>query len=495
MPRTSFVLLKRNLFAYLLATTVASGCETTTGSWRAESQTPASLPPAPLEEPGLGATAVDWSHYCSALGAAVYWENMQKLGCVLSETSSLIVRFSGGVAETIFRQRYGGDWQQARDELERQIGPGRPFTLNDGSTELRWDDARTGTYYSLGVKEGALFFFMARRPERAPADVAAPTEPVLDAQTEARRDRYNAYMAKNGWTASAGPAFYEQQGARVERVYTTIAKRCYAVIVLSGPGVEDADLLVTDSDGAELGKDVTEDRDAATHFCTPTDKTIRVRPLSSRGNGALFLILYTKAAAPERRELPAWNTPVAGRPQTISRRALSAEALYRVALPSIYVVETDMGQGSAVAISQHDLLTNCHVIQDAGNIAVKHDGNTYEAHVVRADLASDRCYLSTKDANLTPVGAVRPFKNLRVGEAVYAIGAPRGQEGSITDGIISRFDKRRGINVIHTTAAISPGSSGGPLFDSFGNLIGITGYTRPDGQSLNFAYAADEWWN
>jgi S1-C subfamily serine protease len=77
---------------------------------------------------------------------------------------------------------------------------------------------------------------------------------------------------------------------------------------------------------------------------------------------------------------------------------------------------------------------------------------------------------------------------------VYALGAPKGHEGSISGGLISQRAERNGVHVVQTSAAISPGSSGGPLFDARGNLIGITSFQRTDAQNINFAIAAEEWW-
>lgn len=62
----------------------------------------------------------------------------------------------------------------------------------------------------------------------------------------------------------------------------------------------------------------------------------------------------------------------------------------------------------------------------------------------------------------------------KVGETVYAIGTPKGYEKSITRGLVSQLRRRRGTVTIQTDAAISPGSSGGGLFNEKGELIGIT---------------------
>ena len=77
---------------------------------------------------------------------------------------------------------------------------------------------------------------------------------------------------------------------------------------------------------------------------------------------------------------------------------------------------------------------------------------------------------------------------LRTNDKVYAIGSPKGLENSLSDGIVSgkRRNRKSGFD-IQFTADISPGSSGGGLFDADGNLIGITTSARKDANSLYFA--------
>ena len=75
----------------------------------------------------------------------------------------------------------------------------------------------------------------------------------------------------------------------------------------------------------------------------------------------------------------------------------------------------------------------------------------------------------------------------QIGDKVIAIGNPRGLEGSVSEGIISGLRPVDDFKIYQITAPISPGSSGGPLFDQNGNVIGITTASITDGQNLNFA--------
>jgi S1-C subfamily serine protease len=87
---------------------------------------------------------------------------------------------------------------------------------------------------------------------------------------------------------------------------------------------------------------------------------------------------------------------------------------------------------------------------------------------------------------------------LEVGEKVYTLGSPVGLELTLSDGLVSGRRDEAGFQLVQTTAPISPGSSGGGLFDARGNLIGVTtlvltGRERLN-QALNFAIPADAFW-
>jgi S1-C subfamily serine protease len=90
-----------------------------------------------------------------------------------------------------------------------------------------------------------------------------------------------------------------------------------------------------------------------------------------------------------------------------------------------------------------------------------------------------------------PAVAIGSADTLRTGQKVFAIGAPQGLELTISDGIVSGMRELPQGRVIQTTAPISPGSSGGPLFDTYGRLVGIMTFQHRTGQNLNFAVPAD----
>lgn len=182
---------------------------------------------------------------------------------------------------------------------------------------------------------------------------------------------------------------------------------------------------------------------------------------------------------------------------------LRGDELYRLLSPSVLEVQAgageEMSQGSAVAVSPTEVLTNCHVVSGAQKIVLRSGKREWSAQLLRAEPATDRCVLTLKGAKLTPVRGVRAYTELKVGEPLYTLGSPNGLELSLSDGILSGLREDDGQHFVQTTAPISPGSSGGGLFDSRGNLVGITtmilvGRGRVN-QSLNFAISADSFWD
>lgn len=174
----------------------------------------------------------------------------------------------------------------------------------------------------------------------------------------------------------------------------------------------------------------------------------------------------------------------------------TGEQIYAERSPSVALINVfdRMGKqvslGSGVVIEPGVIITNCHVTQSASQIKVRIGNDLLAATQGTADEDFDLCRLNVP--NMTaPVVAIGSIKSLRVGQKVFAIGAPQGLDLTISDGIISSFRNAPGGEVIQTTAPISPGSSGGGLFDASGNLIGIVAFQSRTGQNLNFAIPAD----
>ena len=203
--------------------------------------------------------------------------------------------------------------------------------------------------------------------------------------------------------------------------------------------------------------------------------------------------------------LPAPGEILSKRPDHVGQKALTAAELYKKVERSVFVVlaSPSLGearvrnimQGSAIAISDHLLLTNCHVVKDRPLIKLMQEGARADATLVAADVATDRCVIKTADITLAPIAGVRTMESLAIGEHVFAVGAPRSLERTLSEGLISGLRPGRGRNLVQTSAPVSPGSSGGGLFDERGNLVGITTLGSIAGsQNLNFAIAAADFW-
>jgi hypothetical protein len=146
--------------------------------------------------------------------------------------------------------------------------------------------------------------------------------------------------------------------------------------------------------------------------------------------------------------------------------------------------------GSGVVIGKAVVLTNCHVAMRGAKIAIRINDVVMPATIQLADEALDLCRLNVAGLG-APAVAISGVGSLRTGQRVYAIGAPQGLDLTISDGIVSALRKVDEGTVIQTTAPISPGSSGGGLFDTAGRLVGIMTFQHRYGQNLNFALPAD----
>lgn len=146
--------------------------------------------------------------------------------------------------------------------------------------------------------------------------------------------------------------------------------------------------------------------------------------------------------------------------------------------------------GGAVAISPHLLVTNCHVIKNAQYVKVNINDNYLTPEKITQDKQKDLCFLIIPQVNLIPV-KIRSTFSISTGEDVYAIGNPVSLDRSISRGIISKMIPTNAGFVLQTDASISQGSSGGGLFDSEGNLIGITALKIKDAENVNLAIPSD----
>ena len=149
-----------------------------------------------------------------------------------------------------------------------------------------------------------------------------------------------------------------------------------------------------------------------------------------------------------------------------------------------------VGLGSGVRLPSGDVITNYHVVKAGVRYTVGQGKQGVPATVKAGDPDKDLCLLTAPGLTAKPARLGQAAR-LKVGEPVYAVGAPQGLELSLSEGIVSQL--RGGPPpLIQTTVAISQGSSGGGLFNAEAELVGITTFYLKDGQSLNFALPV-EW--
>lgn len=165
------------------------------------------------------------------------------------------------------------------------------------------------------------------------------------------------------------------------------------------------------------------------------------------------------------------------------------------ATPSIVLIELaggGVGTGFLVA-GDGRIVTNFHVIAGQSQARVKlADGRELEAlEVMAVDPAHDLAIIRVGEAGLPPL-PLGDSSSVRAGDRVIAIGHPLGLGTTISDGLVSAVrEVDPTLTVLQITAPISPGSSGGPLFNDRGEVIGVTVGYLANGQNLNIGMPAN----
>ena len=183
-----------------------------------------------------------------------------------------------------------------------------------------------------------------------------------------------------------------------------------------------------------------------------------------------------------------WIAALAACPQSVN--AASLEDVVALSSPAIVVITSDSGQGSGVLLENTGIIvTNLHVLEGASDLYVttKAGDRFDDVSVIDFDAVKDLALIKIKGFDL-PTAKLGNSNSVRSGQPVYAIGAPLGYEQTISSGIVSAIRPMdAGFKAIQTDAAISPGSSGGGLFNADGELVGILTAYEVNGQNINFA--------
>lgn len=189
------------------------------------------------------------------------------------------------------------------------------------------------------------------------------------------------------------------------------------------------------------------------------------------------------------------NVNVVEKPK--NRVKLDSEAVYDKCGPSTVEItasdDYDSWLGSGFFVDDGMIVTNYHVIEGANKIVVKTaDKKEYTINTIIG-------YDKTLDLAILAINAKRDILTISqdkvaVGQEIYTLGSPFGLTGTMTKGMVSTAsrDMGDGVDYVQIDAAISHGNSGGPLVNSYGEVIGINTMYIGDGQNLNFAVSIKE---
>jgi hypothetical protein len=157
----------------------------------------------------------------------------------------------------------------------------------------------------------------------------------------------------------------------------------------------------------------------------------------------------------------------------------------------------DQGQKSSqgsgfVFSSDGQVLTNYHVVRGASRMAARMHNQTIRdvEYVVGLDIDHDIAVLKIAGDGLPSVN-LGNSSAVKAGDHVTVLGAPLGLESTLSDGIISAVRESGAFRLFQTSAPISHGSSGGPIFDDYGNVVGLAVAILEAGENLNFAVPID----
>lgn len=146
--------------------------------------------------------------------------------------------------------------------------------------------------------------------------------------------------------------------------------------------------------------------------------------------------------------------------------------------------------GSGFFVRQDLIVTNYHVIEEAARGTAKLVGKhtKYDIEGITAtERGNDLAILKVSASGIKPLPLVENSDRVKIGAQIYVAGNPKGLEGTFSDGIISSKRGGHAYGRLQMTAPISPGSSGGPVLNTRGEVIGVSFMTVAGGQNLNFA--------
>ena len=231
------------------------------------------------------------------------------------------------------------------------------------------------------------------------------------------------------------------------------------------------------------------------------DRDERTRQIQSRqaaeaGRPAIRDSRPQKASRPAIRDSqPQRAASILPSGAAVSRQELAFEELALLASSVVMITIHDkkgkpLGSGSGIMINEQGyILTNNHVACQGSfySVRIEGDDEVYQTdEMIKYNQLLDLAIIRI-DRTLQPVPFYQGEKPLVRGQKVVAIGSPLGLFNSVSDGIISGFRNIDNVDMIQFTAPISRGSSGGAVFNMYGEVIGISTAGIDDGQNINLA--------
>jgi serine protease Do len=195
---------------------------------------------------------------------------------------------------------------------------------------------------------------------------------------------------------------------------------------------------------------------------------------------ALCLLLAGSLAVAQTRRRP---------PQPDTPSSVNARRIAQQVLPSVVLITMEGGcYGSGFFVAGELVATNKHVLEcgGRGSVRVAGSGRPFPIISTWRDPRHDLALVRVTGAGVRPLPLSEGWPS--VGEDVYVAGNPEGLQGTFSRGIISGL--RRGEGLLQFDAPVSPGSSGGPVVDGRGRVVGVTVASVRQGQNLNFAVPA-----
>ena len=178
--------------------------------------------------------------------------------------------------------------------------------------------------------------------------------------------------------------------------------------------------------------------------------------------------------------------------------ALDTVKLVKSTIPSVVVIEVFdsnnnfAGSGSGFFVTKNgDILTNAHVISAGDKYVVyTNDNNSFEGQIKALHREQDMALISIRSNKYPPLnfGDTTP----QAGSYAIAIGAPLGLMNTVSDGLVSGVKTHNSYHFLQVSCPISPGSSGGPVINDQGSVIGMSTFILTEGSNLSFCVPAKQ---